>query len=146
MKCLLWEKHFIIEFNIDFCLSTWFMELFEVFLPPVWTQTLLWLHGRGYWTAVVPTALYYLVSNPHVENSLQDCATVCGVMTLNTHCKLSSQLNCLQTHVLFVHHLQETWSLAKCPVDGSNLRFPQQCDCHVYCYECAEFTAHVDLR
>jgi len=45
---------------------------------------------------------------PHVENSLPDCATVWGVITLNPPYKLSSQLHCLQTHVPFVHHLQET--------------------------------------
>ena len=150
MECLLWEKHFICEFSIDFCLSTWFMELFGVFFfTPSWTQTLLLLQGRRYWTAVVPAALSEtncLVSNPHVENSLPDCAIVWGVISHNTPYKLSSQLYCLQTHVLFVHHLQETWSFAKSPVDDSNLCFPPQCNCHVCCHECVQFIAHVNLH
>jgi len=96
--------------------------------------------NRRYWTAVIPTALNgtnCLVLNPCLGNSLPDCAMLWCVITLRTRYELSSQLNCLQTHVLFVHHLQETWSSPKYPVDGSNLCFLPQCDCHVLPWMCA---------
>jgi hypothetical protein len=70
--------------SINLCSSTWFMALFDVVLPYAWTQTLPLIQCRGFWTAVIPTALNetnYLVSNPHVENSLPPC----GLWQLSTH-------------------------------------------------------------
>jgi hypothetical protein len=53
-----------------------------------------------------------VVFKPHVENSLPDCAIVWGMITINTGCKLSSQLYCMQTHALLVQRMYTNSCLA----------------------------------